>query len=316
MNAPRFAAFSETGDYATPQQIAESIVGRIDWQLPDMGFCNCPGVSKHTRLTGKRDCKVIVSGAPTIHCFHQSCAADIERVNFQLRSQLGKLRCSGLRAPLGSKAGNRKSETPARALAFRAETAACQVFAEYQWSMVDMSEDSPVRLNGEPADDWKLLLALFPPTDVLWIGSVFQSGESFENHFRHCSEWLAETFAPGQFVCPNPLKAGEFSRSNRNLATLRFFVVESDTLPKENITAVFRWLRGFLRLRAIVDTAGKSLHGWFEFPNPDVLAELKIILPAFQCDRALFRPCQPVRLPGASRDGKIQKLLWLDLKKI
>ena len=114
-----------------------------------------------------------------------------------------------------------------------------------------------VTTTDDAADDWRLLLALFPSTDILWIGSVFQSGASFGNHFRPRSEWGEEQSAPGQFICPNPFRAGESSRSNENISELRYFVVESDELPKEQIAALFRWLRGFLRLRAIVDTAGK-----------------------------------------------------------
>ena len=198
-------------------------------------------------------------------------------------------------------------------LALRARFVAHQVFDSYQWPLTEIIDDSPIRLADEPENDWKLFLTLFPPTDILWIGSVFQSGESFQNHFRTCSEWLAENSAPGQFICPNPIRSDRFSRSTQNLSALRFLVVESDELPKEMIGAVFQWLRSFLSLRAIVDTAGKSLHGWFEYPDPKTFAELKTILPAFRCDPALFRPSQPVRLPGARRDGNIQKLLWLDL---
>jgi hypothetical protein len=300
--------------FATRQQIAESILGRVEWHREDAGYCPCPGASKHTRETGKRDCKVIISGAPTVFCFHQSCAAEVGRVNFELRSRIGKAMRGRDFSPRSQKAANLSTQPP-NALAIRAACVAHQVFDMHRWSLAEIADESPIRPSANAADDWRLLLALFSANDVLWIGSVFQSGELFQNHFRLCSEWLTEKAATGQFICPNPIKQGEFSRNKKNIAALRFFIVESDILPKEKMTAVFHWLRGFLRLRAIVDTAGKSLHGWFEFPNADVLAELKIILPAFQCDRALFRPCQPVRLPGALRDGKMQKLLWLDLKK-
>jgi hypothetical protein len=93
-----------------------------------------------------------------------------------------------------------------------------------------------------------------------------------------------------------------------------FLVVESDSLSKEQMLAVFAWMRQFMHLRAIVDTAGKSLHGWFEYPNPFQLEELRVILPTLGCDPALFRTSQPCRLPGALRDGKFQRLLWLDLE--
>jgi hypothetical protein len=90
-------------------------------------------------------------------------------------------------------------------------------------------------------------------------------------------------------------------------------VAESDTLSKEEVLAVFMWMRNFMRLRAVVDTAGKSLHGWFEYPTQEELAELRVILPALGCDEALFKASQPCRLPGARRGDKLQCFVWLDL---
>lgn len=92
----------------------------------------------------------------------------------------------------------------------------------------------------------------------------------------------------------------------------RYLVVESDSLTKDQVGAIFRWLDQAvdLSLRAVVDTAGKSLHGWFEFPTPDALTELKIMLPALGCDSKMFGSSQPCRLPGGLRNGHIQKLIY------
>jgi hypothetical protein len=92
----------------------------------------------------------------------------------------------------------------------------------------------------------------------------------------------------------------------------RFLVVESDTLSKAEIAAVFGWCRQFLSLRGIVDTGGKSLHGWFDYPTTAQLHELRGILPRLGCDPALFKPSQPCRLPGARRGERVQSLLYLD----
>jgi hypothetical protein len=43
-----------------------------------------------------------------------------------------------------------------------------------------------------------------------------------------------------------------------------------------------------------------------------VLTNLKIVLPIFGCDPALFKPSQPCRLPGARRDDRWQKLIWFE----
>jgi hypothetical protein len=87
--------------------------------------------------------------------------------------------------------------------------------------------------------------------------------------------------------------------------------------------AVINWCRSFMRLRAIVDTAGKSLHGWFDAVPPAIEAKLRVILPNLgrasdedekTLDPALFKVAQPCRLPGAVRDGKYQNLYYLDLQ--
>ena len=87
-------------------------------------------------------------------------------------------------------------------------------------------------------------------------------------------------------------------------------------MTRDQFGAVLRWLHVGceLKLVAIVDTAGKSLHGWFEFEE-DLLDDLKLVLPALECDPKLFTASQPVRLPGALRDGvagKYQKLVHLN----
>jgi len=66
-----------------------------------------------------------------------------------------------------------------------------------------------------------------------------------------------------------------------------------------------------MELHAIVDTAGKSLHGWFESPvKQEWENQLKAFLVPLGCDPATFKPSQPVRMAGAKREDKTQSLLW------
>jgi hypothetical protein len=73
-----------------PRQLAAGVVGAVDWQTDVSGFCRCPGEALHTTRTGKKDCRVSVDGAPTIYCFHSSCAAVVAEANRRLRSALGQ----------------------------------------------------------------------------------------------------------------------------------------------------------------------------------------------------------------------------------
>ncbi|MEY4385338.1 MAG: hypothetical protein RLY20_621, partial [Verrucomicrobiota bacterium] len=71
-----------------PHHIAAGILGQIDWQTEVSGFCRCPGESLHTSKSAPKDCRVNVDGAPTIHCFHASCASAVAAANLNLRRQL------------------------------------------------------------------------------------------------------------------------------------------------------------------------------------------------------------------------------------
>jgi hypothetical protein len=196
----------------------------------------------------------------------------------------------------------------------RAKNSKAQILSEYATDPADLFEESPCRLLGPPANDWGLLLGLFRPPDVVWIGNVTDSGHGYEQSFRPVSEWLPQPRPPGPFTCPSVFKPGAYSRSKENVVSTPFLVVESDLLTKPEICAVFSWLRQFLRLRAIVDTGGRSLHGWFDYPqSTTVMGELKIILPPLGCDPAMFKPSQPCRLPGVKRGPGVQALLYLDI---
>ncbi len=173
----------------------------------------------------------------------------------------------------------------------------------------------------DPLEHWRFHLEhLFEQQDVVWIGATTDSCSECEDeerkcycraHFRTVNEWKQENEAPGQFTCPSTFQAGIHSRSIANVVTRRYLVVESDTLSKGEMRALFAWINQYLPLRAVVDTAGRSLHGWFETPGARMEAELKVVLPAMGCDPALFKLSQPCRLPGALRDGKPQRLVWL-----
>jgi hypothetical protein len=52
------------------------------------GYIPCPGRDKHTHKDGRRDCRVYLSGAPTIWCLHNSCEEDVKDANENLRGAL------------------------------------------------------------------------------------------------------------------------------------------------------------------------------------------------------------------------------------
>lgn len=291
---------------------AEKLLGNVEWQSETHGECRCPGEAAHTTQTRGRDTTVFIDGIPTIHCFHTSCQFERDRYNRLLREAILD------EAEPGQPRQERKLEIrrdPEADICHRisvvAKTSTARYLDEYAWPTADIYEQSPQR--GEEGEDYRMMLSLFQPNDVIWIGQVTDSGKP-ENraNFRAVSDWMKLDAPVGQFTSPSVFPAGCTSRSNVN-ATRRYLVVESDTLDKERVGGVFRLMRELfgMKMHAIVDTGGKSLHGWFENPpKAEWERQLKSFLVPMGCDAATFKPSQPVRMPGAKRDKTTQKLLW------
>ena len=295
----------------------ERILGPIEWVSSTMGYCQCPGKKLHTTTENKRDCVIYIDRVPTIHCMHASCLSEVEKANRAVRSAIlnpdGD--CSFVMPALTREDKARIAQRYREdRLRLRSMKSLPQILKKFHWTYDEILLDSPMDVKTNHADHWKLLLNKFAPADVVWIGAVRDSGSpECSANFRTVDEWLKFERAPGQFTCPVNFQNASCARSNANVVNRRFLVVESDILKKDEVGAVFRWLSNCdLKLVAVVDTAGKSLHGWFDFRDCEpVMDELRLVLPALGADPKLFNVSQPVRLPGAQRDGKLQRLVYL-----
>ena len=191
-----------------------------------------------------------------------------------------------------------------------------ELFEFFRWPMAEILEESPLLVaERDPEDQFRTWLKLWPAHATVWIGDVYSSGRpQHRTHFRTVAEWYQIGPVMGNYTCGSSFKPGSFQRSNENLNGHRFMVVESDTLSRDEVGAIFSYLRRRLRypLHCIVDTAGKSLHAWFESPRSKLLeSRLKAGLEVFGCDPKVFTYSQPVRVPGAWREGRLQKLVWV-----
>ena len=298
--------------------VCETILGSVSWITDQEGFVTCPGQSLHTHRTGARDCKLYVGTVPTLKCFHASCSAVVEAKNTELRRALAD--------PGRAKEAGKRRLTPEEKLRIaevkrkeqvrlRAACSKDRILKDWAWPYASILADSPIKPVEDASSHWRPLLGLFNEGDVIWTGGLYDSGKPAHHvRFRTREQWLQECQAPGQFVCPAVFKPDSFVRGNDHIVARRFLVVESDELTKDQVGGVFRWLKDKVgvKLNAIVDTAGKSLHGWFTFPETSILEDLKLVLPQIGCDPKLFTASQPVRLPGELRDGKYQRLVWLN----
>lgn len=300
------------------QRQAEEIVGQVDWQSENHGLCKCPGEHTHTSHTRVRDTTVFIDSVPTVFCWHTSCVAHRDLVNKQLRKLILD---DPLYRPVNIMSGG---TTAPRTLAVQkdaeaeiidrigtiAESNKSRYLTHYNWDPADMFESSPQGLDG--FNDYHGILSLFKPDDIVWVGAVKDSGNHPKN-FQRVEDWMRLTQPVGQFTTGAVFKSGTISRANDNVEVRRYLVVESDVLTKPEIGAVFQLMRDLFRMKlhAIVDTAGKSLHGWFESPvKQEWENQLKAFLVPLGCDPATFKPSQPVRMAGAKREDKTQSLLW------
>lgn len=324
-----------------PRSIAARLLGSIEWLSEVSGHCRCPGEALHTSRTGPKDCRVSVDGAPTIFCFHASCIAAVAEANRRLRREIGAspwemtlpggrvLRSGDVLQSSGEVLPREVIQATARAQGAAADDRlvleTVRVMAErfrgdmltrFHWPVADIMSASPLQVSErDPEDQFRTWLKLWPAHCHVWVGNVFSSGKpEHRTHFRPIAEWYQIGPVLGNYTCGSSFKPGSFQRSNENLNGHRFLVIESDTLAKDEVGAVFAYLRRRLRYRlhCIIDTAGKSLHAWFDAPRNKVLeSRLKAGLVAFGCDPKVFTYSQPVRVPGAFRDGRLQKLIWL-----
>ena len=89
------------------QDIAERILGDIQWE-GSVGKAECPNCNAHTNAG--TECTVFLNyDAPTIVCFHQSCAGAVAEANFRLRSEIGRREHPRIRTPDEIKLANDKA---------------------------------------------------------------------------------------------------------------------------------------------------------------------------------------------------------------
>lgn len=243
---------------------------------------------------------------------------------------------SGFRAPQPRRERTREAQErrirdhERRKLEALAREHRADLLMRYQWHPADLWEDSPTRPDDAADDPRGFLAALFLPADLVWTGSVHQSGPRFRDRWRTVEDWQqAPPDTLGPMTTPATWKAGAVSRSRDWIASAPYVVLDFDgqdgrkpQTPADlarhlaDSLALVRWLRERLRWRlaAILSTGGKSLHAWFENPGRECLDSLRPTLSPFGIDAGLIgHPEHPCRLPGQIHHGtgRRSRVLWL-----
>lgn len=202
------------------------------------------------------------------------------------------------------------------------------IFDRFAWDPADVWESSPVRIEGEAADDTgEFLASLFPGDALLWTGEVWESGPRHSDRWRSVDEWAFDS--PGPMVTPCTWRPGTVSRTRENVEADPYVVLDFDGAPgwsprdardlEEHLAralAITRWLREGLswQLAAILFTGSKSVHSWFCHPGEAAIESLQAAAPALGIDAGLIgHPEHPCRLPGQrhQKTGCLSRALWL-----
>lgn len=84
-----------TETFSDRRKIADSLRPNIQWENDSMGYCECPGIDLHTTPDGVKDCQIKLDSnppnIPTFYCVHSHCKAEVDVINHELRSKIGKL---------------------------------------------------------------------------------------------------------------------------------------------------------------------------------------------------------------------------------
>jgi hypothetical protein len=178
-----------------------------------------------------------------------------------------------------------------------------------------------------------LLLTLYRPDDLIWIGERYDEG-ILGVTIRTAIEWVAyfrNGGKTGPHIIPNPMTGHEGTtkdgkpsfRSDNTVLKYLHCVVEFDDLPRED--QIRFWSAARLPVVCLIDSGGKSIHAWLDVQKRATVTtaeqwqseiETKLydqLLKPLGVDSSCKNASRLSRLPGHYRTGKgnYQKILWL-----
>ncbi len=191
--------------------------------------------------------------------------------------------------------------------------------------VADLWEESPVRLDGSEPITSIILRELFPGNPLLCHGSARRFCTSLLSEFASYAHEL-EQIVPSPMVSKyGRTKSGKISQHSLNATGPRkFIVVEGDKIggepiPKDTQAAVLLHLGERAPLTLVVDSAGKSLHGWFHCEGVDERKLRNFFSHAITlgADAGMWTKSQFVRMPDGQRDNeKRQQILYFNPEAI
>ena len=196
---------------------------------------------------------------------------------------------------------------------------AIETISSSGYGAADLWESSPVRQNEHARRD--ILQTLFPGSPLLCVGNRCEFSTLNLSAFAG-SEHTFEQIVPSPMLAKyGRAKLGHLSQHTLDATgPRRFLVIEGDALddipiPKDTQAAVLLHLAQSAPLALVVDSGGKSLHGWFYVAgkSDDQLTPFFRKACSLGADTALWGRSQFARMPGGTRDnGNRQPVLFFD----
>jgi hypothetical protein len=185
------------------------------------------------------------------------------------------------------------------------------------FGLVDLWELSPVRFGDNQPYAEQIVDALFPGNPWLCVGL---SKTDFKT--RRCEELRSELSARALIV-PSPMTARtgrtqngkESEHTLENTGPRRFLVVDQDSGTIDEQGAVLLHLAERAPLAVAVNSASKSIHGWFYCvgqPEEKLRSFMRYAV-SLGADTATWTRSQFVRMPDGTRDnGKRQTVYFFN----
>lgn len=339
-----------SGEWIEPKArllVSSIIPGQWDEKQPGILQGRCPGESFHTGASADTDCRIYLSygpkgESPGCYCLHKSCRHALDEINQKFRDAIFAKNDSvpewtDPNAGVARKPVNREAWIPD----YNEEKLLELIRSVPQISPEWFVERSPVDPRGikpgefleyvfQPGERVIVFTEYKSPGDYIWVVGKGGYRLSHERGTKavpskiptdggHDGIWYMSQPVDGKWH-PNPRRGGVYSRrSAESVTSWRHLVVESDTVAEP------LWLR-FLAMMpatviAIYSSGGRSWHTLIRVDAPDKASmdtllrnSHKRILPIVGADPGALTPVRLTRLPGCTRRGSLQRLIYLNPK--
>lgn len=212
-------------------------------------------------------------------------------------------------------------------------------------SMAELADLTPERCRQLRHNQVQVLDLLFPGNPLLCCGWELNRGNTLPR------DWWLDHLDGVQFIVPSAMSAkkgrtrdGRLSfRCLDNTGPRLYLVVEFDFQERDKAgndtpdapvlqalaaagrsikdlcASLIAHLASYAPLVLVVDSGGKSLHGWFDAKTATSgqLTRFMSYAVSIGADPMTFTPCQFVRIPGGVRDnGRVQEVIFFDADRI